>query len=291
MQREVHPAAGLFPLMSDEELRALADDVRENGLRQPVVVDGEGRVLDGRNRLRACELAGVEPEFVSVNGADPLALVVSLNVKRRNLTSGQRAIAAAEAWGLIANSGTKQRDAKDRHATLAAQFGVSKTYVQQARALVERAPDLAAQVKSGVMSMPVALEELGTRDDEAKARAAEAERRETERQRLATDHADLFEAIERGDMTIVDAMAEVAQREAEAERLLADDAQSRRVLTRNVAQAIDLLQMKVDGGSVRGDVERLDPAEWPAHLTMERVGRAAEYMSKFHEAMQEVESQ
>jgi hypothetical protein len=31
---------------------------------------------------------------------DPLALVVSLNVKRRNLNAGQRAIAAAEAWDL-----------------------------------------------------------------------------------------------------------------------------------------------------------------------------------------------
>jgi len=51
-------------------------------------------VLDGHNRLAACKLADVEPRFESVNGADPLALVVSLNVKRRNLSAGQRAIAA-----------------------------------------------------------------------------------------------------------------------------------------------------------------------------------------------------
>jgi hypothetical protein len=40
-----------------------ADDIRQNGLVEPVALL-DGLVLDGRNRLRACEIAGVEPRFV-----------------------------------------------------------------------------------------------------------------------------------------------------------------------------------------------------------------------------------
>jgi hypothetical protein len=40
-------------------------------------------------------------QFVDANGGDPLALVVSLNVKRRNVSAGHKAIAAAEAWELV----------------------------------------------------------------------------------------------------------------------------------------------------------------------------------------------
>lgn len=58
-----HPAADPFSMMNPEGLAALAADIAEHGLQHPVVLEGEGRVLDGRNRLTACELAGVEPQF------------------------------------------------------------------------------------------------------------------------------------------------------------------------------------------------------------------------------------
>ena len=51
----MHPAADLFPLMSADELRELADDIRKNGLQVPIdmFVDGDGNtwLLDGRNRF------------------------------------------------------------------------------------------------------------------------------------------------------------------------------------------------------------------------------------------------
>jgi hypothetical protein len=62
---KIHPAAKLFPLLSGTELRELADDIGKNGLRSPIMMtsphsEDEQMLLDGRNRLDALELLGVE---------------------------------------------------------------------------------------------------------------------------------------------------------------------------------------------------------------------------------------
>src|SRR5215467_13827498 len=74
---KVHPAADLFPMMPDDELDALAKDINENRLQQPVVLwtptllkdlpsRGKNKfpkeiyLLDGRNRLEAIERANVD---------------------------------------------------------------------------------------------------------------------------------------------------------------------------------------------------------------------------------------
>ena len=59
----VHPAADMFPLMSQGELKELAEDIRKNGIQTQIVywqsVDGKISLLDGRNRLDAMEFAGI----------------------------------------------------------------------------------------------------------------------------------------------------------------------------------------------------------------------------------------
>lgn len=76
----------------------MADDIRAHGLRQPIVTF-EGKVLDGRNRLAACKLAGVAPTFVQWapqhEGDDPYDFVVSVNLNRRQLSAIQKARVAA----------------------------------------------------------------------------------------------------------------------------------------------------------------------------------------------------
>tara|TARA_R110000824_G_scaffold400941_1_gene610018 strand:- start:835 stop:1632 length:798 start_codon:yes stop_codon:yes gene_type:complete len=90
-----HEYANLFPMLSDTELKSLAEDIRTNGLETPITTH-EGAILDGRNRNRACEIAGVEPQFVTFDGEDALAFVISHNLHRRHLTESQRAMVAAK---------------------------------------------------------------------------------------------------------------------------------------------------------------------------------------------------
>jgi hypothetical protein len=116
----VHPAADLFPLMSPDELKVLGEDIKENGLRTPIVLttvtsgyrdDGRDHLLDGRNRLDAMERVGfvlvkkgkldphlgwedditlLPPRPCSVPESEAYMAAVSLNIHRRHLTSEQR---------------------------------------------------------------------------------------------------------------------------------------------------------------------------------------------------------
>jgi hypothetical protein len=96
----VHPAANLFPLMSNEELKDISDDIKKNGLQEQVVLTKQGELLEGRNRLDAMELAGIalfeEPGTLMPKlwrpflGDDPVAFVISANLHRRHLTVEQK---------------------------------------------------------------------------------------------------------------------------------------------------------------------------------------------------------
>jgi ParB-like nuclease domain len=97
-----HPAADLFPLLEVEspEFGELVQDIREHGLLQPIVLC-DGKILDGRNRYRACQHAGVEPRYEEWSGESPTAYVLSLNLHRRHLTHDARRRATGAAGGLF----------------------------------------------------------------------------------------------------------------------------------------------------------------------------------------------
>lgn len=96
---EVHPLADVWPLLVGDELAALAESIAEHGLREPIVIDGSGRLLDGRNRLAACRLAKVKPSYVTLPDLDTeeriAAYIQDRNAERRHLSAGQQAMGRA----------------------------------------------------------------------------------------------------------------------------------------------------------------------------------------------------
>jgi hypothetical protein len=107
--KPIHPAAELFPLMDDEALQKLADDIVAHGQHDPISLY-EGKVLDGRNRQNACRIANVEPryEVIELKGASPTLFVVSRNLYRRHLNEAQLATVAADMVPMLA------KEAKER---------------------------------------------------------------------------------------------------------------------------------------------------------------------------------
>lgn len=92
---QVHPLADLFPPMGDDEFAALKADIAAHGQRVPILTL-DGRIVDGRNRHRACLELG-RPPIAALDGPDdPVAAAVSLNLLRRHLGDTQRAAVAAK---------------------------------------------------------------------------------------------------------------------------------------------------------------------------------------------------
>ena len=105
---EYHPLANIFPLMDDDDIVKMAKSIRKVGQRKPIVML-DGKILDGRNRYRACFVADREPKFIEFNeNITPFEYVMAENLDRRHLTTSQRAIIAAK---IALDEGVDQKDA------------------------------------------------------------------------------------------------------------------------------------------------------------------------------------
>src|SRR3954465_13133958 len=91
----VHPLAEMFPMLAEADLKGLAEDIKQHGLMHPIIIDDDGVLIDGRNRLGACRGGGGEPYYQRCDAGLAEAAIWSANVKRRQMTKGQIAMVAA----------------------------------------------------------------------------------------------------------------------------------------------------------------------------------------------------
>jgi hypothetical protein len=108
-----HEVASLFPPMDEAEFSKLKADIAAHGQREPIWVAKEPisdsprtefllRIIDGRHRYRACRELGIDPKVQIWDGKGSLVeFVVSVNLHRRHLDSGQRAAVAVDMMPLL----------------------------------------------------------------------------------------------------------------------------------------------------------------------------------------------
>src|SRR6266436_2449775 len=96
MEYQVHAFASLFPMMPQAEFKKLKADMEKNGQIEPIVLFNDFGVdilLDGRNRLKACNELGIQCDtryWMSSEGNSPEEFIFSKNFHRRHLTADQR---------------------------------------------------------------------------------------------------------------------------------------------------------------------------------------------------------
>lgn len=189
----VHPAAEKFPLINGDEFDALVESIREHGLQEPCWLGVDGTLLDGRNRLRACQEAGVEPSFRVYDGDDVVDFIVRLNIHRRHLTEGQKAMVAYDLLPEYEAEAKARQGARtdlsdigaDRHQCpqpptrapraadhAAKAVGTSGRSVGRAKAVSTKAPDLAEKVRSGELALSAAEKQANRREAERKEQEA-----------------------------------------------------------------------------------------------------------------------
>jgi N6-adenosine-specific RNA methylase IME4 len=178
---EFHPLAQIFPLIEGAEFDELVEDIRTHGVRQPIWIC-EDQILDGRNRYRASAAAGVDCPMKEYLGDDPLAFVISTNLKRRHLNETQRSMVAAKLETLRHGDNQHSGDAnlhvqRDKAAKM---LNVSPRSVADAAKVRDKAtPELKTAVEQGHIAVSIAAKATALPEEDQREIAERATAGET----------------------------------------------------------------------------------------------------------------
>jgi len=122
-----------LPPHTDAELEAMTADIQQKGQLVPILMKGK-EVVDGRARLQICKKLGIKPITHDIgSAANDVDWAVSVNLYRRHLTTGQRAIFAEELASLPKGSNQHTAKAACSRKEAAQRMGVSEDSIDRAR--------------------------------------------------------------------------------------------------------------------------------------------------------------
>lgn len=211
---EFHEIANWFPLMDENGLAELAEDIRKNGQGLPIAVYEE-KILDGRNRYKACLSVGVTPKFTSVTPDDPVVYVLSHNLHRRDLTPSQRAMIGDRARGWYDEKAKEKYDAT------------------------------VGRPSKSVETLPPITEKVKARDQAGKAVGVSGRTMDRAKRVREQGHTELVAAVEKGDMDLHSA-AVVASLPKDTQETLLEDANRNDWSQRQLMEEVKRLAPKQD---------------------------------------------
>jgi len=107
-----HPHQYLIPPMSEEDYHNLLEDIKRNGILQPIDITYNNVILDGHHRVKAAKELGIKeievriPELLYVDEDEYL---ISVAMNRRHLTEGQKAVLANNYREILSKKAKEQR--------------------------------------------------------------------------------------------------------------------------------------------------------------------------------------
>ena len=170
-----------FHVAEDETLSELAESIKEFGIVTPIITrpkeDGDGyEVIAGQRRVRASELAGINPVPAFVLPLDRDRAIITLvdsNLQRENILPSERAFAykmkseAMKRQGFRTDLTSSQVVTKLRTDDKVAQgFGVGRMTVQRFIRLTELIPPILQMVDEGKIALTPAVELSFLKKDE-----------------------------------------------------------------------------------------------------------------------------
>jgi N6-adenosine-specific RNA methylase IME4/ParB-like chromosome segregation protein Spo0J len=195
-QLQFHRLSELFPMMEGEAFESLVADTKERGLLHPIVLHN-GKILDGRNRYRACIQADVPIRVENFDGPDPVGFVIASNLHRRHLNESQRAMVAAK-LATMPKGGSNRPDGLLTQQVTASMLNTSTRSIRRATAVrIKGTPELIHRVERGditvataakVAELPKVEQQKLTNADEGELRGA------VKKARRATRETELAEA-------------------------------------------------------------------------------------------------
>lgn len=133
---KIHPACDAIPYGTDEAMQELAARIKAVGQKRPITTY-QGHIINGKRRLRACEIAEVPPIFeeLVISDSDERTfeqivadVVWDEDIHRRHLTPGEK---VAGSLALLKTQGLTVAEAARR-------TGTSRTAVHKAKRLEEQ---------------------------------------------------------------------------------------------------------------------------------------------------------
>lgn len=164
VNRPIHPACAIWPRPSDEDVLALAESIRVNGLHNPIWLMPDGSIIEGKTRYEACQIAGIEPHYKTYEGNDPEGFTIDQNERRRHMSKPELAGIVRKLTKLSQGGDRRSANFKVNVFTLkssdqtmeelAKRAGISKPLVIAAGTIEEKG---AANVKEAVLQGKVGL--------------------------------------------------------------------------------------------------------------------------------------
>jgi len=162
------------------DLTSLADSIKEIGLIHPIVVNSGGVLIAGERRLAACKIAGVEPEYRTVNFENPVKAELHENTMRKDFTYSEvfaigeylnemESKQFTDHHNVVGTNDTNNKQPRDKVAEITGLGTATISKVNQV--FKSDFPEVKEQLDSGEISVDTAYKEVKNKEKKANHKA------------------------------------------------------------------------------------------------------------------------